>query len=375
MESREFASWQEVGEQVAAARHAFGMTQDELAVAVGLDRTAITKIESGVRGLSSLELARLARELKRPLDWFVTSPPPAVISRRHDARLRGDESESTADALIEVAARDVELLVELEVLDVPSLERPDFAVNDLESAERAAGLARNFLGQTDGPLIALGTLVESFGLFAFSADLPEGLNGSYVSLGEGGVALVNGNDRSGRRRFTLAHELGHYYLDDEYSTDWHVATSHREGVLDAFAVHLLMPRASIVRRWEELQGAEHPRQALMRIGVEYRVSWTAVTAQATNLGLIDTQRREHLNRATPSRAELVEQRLIIAEELHAPWVSPAFAAAVIKAYRRYLLTADRAVELLRGTFTLDELPEQTAVRMDELRHDMSALAE
>jgi hypothetical protein len=134
-----------------------------------------------------------------------------------------------------------------------------------------------------------------------------------------------------------------------------------------------MPRASVIRRWEDLNGREEPRQALMRISVEYRVSWTAATGQATNLGLIDTALREQLNRSTPSRAELIEQGLVIAEELQAQWVPPAFAAAVIRAYRKYLLSGERAVELLRGTFGPEELPPLKPVKMDELRHDLSPL--
>src|SRR5215218_6032067 len=212
------------------------------------------------------------------------------------------------------------------------------------------------------------------GLYAFSEELPEGLNGAYVSLSTGGVALVNGDDRAGRRRFTLAHELGHYYLDDEYAVDWRVDKSDREVLIDAFAINLLLSRSSMIKRWEELHGAEEPRQALMRIGVEFRVSWTAVTAQATNLGLIDMPLREQLNRSIPGRAELIEQGLVIAEELRAPWVSPSFAAAVIKAYRTYLITDERALELLRGTFKPEELPSLPPIKMDELRHDLSPLA-
>jgi Zn-dependent peptidase ImmA (M78 family)/DNA-binding XRE family transcriptional regulator len=373
MSARELESWLEVGEQVAGARRAVGMTQDELAAAVGLDRTAITKIELGNRGVTSLELARLARELRRPLEWFVIAPPPAVISRRRDARLEGHVQQSGVDALIELAARDVELLIELGTLQVPVIERPDFSVNDLSTAERAARLARDLVGQSEGPLISLGRIAEDFGLYVFSESLPEGLNGLYVSLETGGAALVNGSDRAGRRRFTLAHELGHYFLDDEYATDWRVAQSDREGLVDAFAAHFLMPRASVIRRWEDLNGREEPRQALMRISVEYRVSWAAATGQAMNLGLIDTAVREQLNRSTPSRAELIEQGLVIAEELQAQWVPPAFAAAVIRAYRKYLLSGERAVELLRGTFGPEELPPLKPVKMDELRHDLSPL--
>lgn len=47
------------------------MTQARLARLVSLDRTAVSKIERGRRSVGSLELARIARALDRPLDWFV----------------------------------------------------------------------------------------------------------------------------------------------------------------------------------------------------------------------------------------------------------------------------------------------------------------
>lgn len=57
--------------RLAQARRTAGLSQAEVARAVGLDRTAISKIESGHRQVEALELARLASVLLRPVDWFV----------------------------------------------------------------------------------------------------------------------------------------------------------------------------------------------------------------------------------------------------------------------------------------------------------------
>jgi transcriptional regulator with XRE-family HTH domain len=47
------------------------MTQSSLAESAGIPRTALAKIESGSRAVSADELARLAEQLSRPMDWFV----------------------------------------------------------------------------------------------------------------------------------------------------------------------------------------------------------------------------------------------------------------------------------------------------------------
>jgi transcriptional regulator with XRE-family HTH domain len=67
------------------------LTQAELGHAVGLDRTAIAKVETGVRKVSAAELLAIASVLDRPIDSFVFEPPPSVVSRRSDA-LAGSRS-------------------------------------------------------------------------------------------------------------------------------------------------------------------------------------------------------------------------------------------------------------------------------------------
>jgi Zn-dependent peptidase ImmA (M78 family) len=58
-------------------------------------------------------------------------------------------------------------------------------------------------------------IVERLGLLAFSFDLgPSVIDGGYIRSGEIGVALVNGTADPGRRRFNLAHELGHHLVAD-----------------------------------------------------------------------------------------------------------------------------------------------------------------
>lgn len=61
-----------VGGLIAGARRAAGLSQAALAAQVGVGRTAMSRIESGSRGLASVELARIARALGRPMDSFLS---------------------------------------------------------------------------------------------------------------------------------------------------------------------------------------------------------------------------------------------------------------------------------------------------------------
>ncbi len=83
---------------MAAARRERGLTQADLARASSLDRTAVSKIERGHRKVGSLELARIARVLGRPLEWFLEEGAPGDKRPLLDLRRR-------RRAIAEIAAR------------------------------------------------------------------------------------------------------------------------------------------------------------------------------------------------------------------------------------------------------------------------------
>lgn len=372
---RNAPSLKELGSRLADARKATGLTQADLAREVGLDRTAVTKIESGARGVDSLELSRIATALGRPVDWFLVPSPPLVASRRAALDV---SNERPADVLLELLARDVEQMVAMGTFRLPVVEHPTGTVTTVADAERAARTAREFLEQPDGPLRNLLRASELLGVVAASLDLHDDkLDGSYVALDRGGVALINGGAPSGRRRFTLAHELGHHVLADSYSAEWIVAAEDedRERLVSAFAIHFLMPRDSVVRRWTELDGREDARRAAIVLGAEFAVSWTAVCAQLRNLELISDGVRRKLVEQRPSKADLLELQVFIEEDLLPPSLSPGFSSAVVKAYRKHKLSRERAVELLRGTVEARDLPSQDEVPLEAMQAEIRPLDE
>ena len=90
-----------------------------------------------------------------------------------------------------------------------------------EQAEAAAADVRGRLGyRGEAPAVGLGARVGGLGLLAFSWEFGEHrADGASVMLRRGAVAVVNGSLQTGRRRLTLAHEMGHCLFGDAYSTD------------------------------------------------------------------------------------------------------------------------------------------------------------
>lgn len=363
----------DLGRRISQARLDAGMTQAELGHAIRLDRTAVAKLEAGTRKVSATELVALAAALDRPIDWFVVESPPSVVSRRADA-LAGGRS-GALDIKIDRLARDVAFLIGQGIL-VDASERPALELpSDVAGAEALAAEARLLMNVSGGPLCDLQRACEHVGLLAFSLDNGErGGDAAYVAVENMGVTLINGSADPGRRRFNLAHELGHHLFGDAYAPEISVGGSDdTERLINAFAVHLLLPREAVTAMWRATADQDL-RLAAVAVSVRFRASWSATCSQLRTLGLIDTGDRERLTAVPPTGADFIALGERWVAELEAPAVPPEYGKRVLGAYRAGRLSAERTAELLWGTVTIEDLPEQRVVPLESLRREFDYLS-
>lgn len=66
-----------IAERLRQAREYMGLSQDEVAAALGVSRPAVTNIESGTRKLEATELNVLASLYRKSLDYLLTGREPA----------------------------------------------------------------------------------------------------------------------------------------------------------------------------------------------------------------------------------------------------------------------------------------------------------
>ena len=64
----------EIGRRIRRARDKAGITQEELAAAVGLSRTSIANLEAGRQGLCLEDAAAMARKLGTSVDELAGLP-------------------------------------------------------------------------------------------------------------------------------------------------------------------------------------------------------------------------------------------------------------------------------------------------------------
>lgn len=352
-----------IGRRVADARSRAELTQSQLAGAVGLDRSALAKIESGQRQVSAVELARFSEVLDTRIEWFVDDAPPAILSRRNTQR--PGEPDPQVDTVAEHVAREVEFVVtydeRLRLTTVPTQELP----RTFAEADALAASARDEMSvERSGPCTDLGTAVANCGLLVFVFDLgTEAADAATILLSDGAVAVVNGRLQVGRRRLALAHELAHYLIADEYSVDWRIAeyaeSDRREGLLDRFARALLLPADSLRTDWEHyLSSADGDiRGAAVRTASVYRVDMATLAQRLRELDILDEDDAARVRSVRTTRADIVELDLVVPHELEAPSLPREYQRAVLRLFRAEVISADRATGLLFGTWSRDMLPE------------------
>jgi Zn-dependent peptidase ImmA (M78 family)/transcriptional regulator with XRE-family HTH domain len=357
-------SWAEVGERIAEARVAGGLSQVQLAAKVDLERTALVRIEAGERRITALELFRLAEALGVPLAHLVSRPPEALVSRRSALEENADDvsrARYRLDALLEEHARHAQWLIAHGFLTPPC---PDSRVQRAQSGSvdpaSLAVAAREVIGCTSGPLGPLADVVERLGLYLTVVDEPA--EGASLLLDGYGVAVTSGRLAPGRRRWTAAHELGHHLLQDEYHSDAGVAAGRdeREQLIDQFVEEFLLPEADMRRAWREGDRDGKHRSRMLWVAACYRVSWSAVVNRASRLGLISREEARREKADTPVRGDfLAVYGSEPIPDLEQGATGAEWRRAVLAAWSQGAITAPRVVELLYGAITEKDLPSRS----------------
>lgn len=350
----------ELGSRIAEARGRAGLTQDQLAREIGMDRSGLAKIETGARRVSALELSRIASGVNERVEWLLSDPVPAVISHRN--MLEPGEPSPNIDAAVErfayacefVASQDQglqETLSQLRHMEEPLTD---------DGMERLAERARTLIGvDQDEPLRELGSKLAEVGLLTWALTLGnDSADASSILLPQGALAVVNASLKPGRRRLALAHEFGHALLADDYSVDWRVDTGvdKREAAIDRFSRALLIPSASLSKLWTQWADRGDIRAAAVRTASHYRVDMTTLARRLKETGLLRDGDSALIRSTRTTKADIVEYNLVPADELESGYLSLEYVKAVLRIFRGEIIGEDRAIDLLLDTWPTEELP-------------------
>jgi Zn-dependent peptidase ImmA (M78 family) len=164
------------------------------------------------------------------------------------------------------------------------------AQNDIESLAEDKLYSYGFDTLPVDPLVI--TAIE--GIEVYDADFHNpGVSGLITKNGKEICIYVNSSDAPTRKRFTIAHELGHYFLhlqneDGNFvdsinlfrnSDSLRSEDASREVEANRFAAALLMPRDHVLQEWRKSKSVEF-------MAMHFDVSPTAMEFRLKNLRLI-----------------------------------------------------------------------------------------
>jgi len=276
------ALYRQIGERIRRARELAKMSQDDLARELGYNSsTTISYYEAGMRKVSIADLARIARLLGLPMDYFVEVGPAAAVSPAF--RLRATTVRPSArngvDSFLSFAQKNGS-----QGWQVPSALkklRPGLA------ADRVLGLAK-----VHTPPVNPRDVAHKLGVQVFDWDFPDEISGIYVSNGLTACIGVNDHHPHKRQRFTIAHELGHlvYAEDQDLFVDFTNAEfatqvteskqQEKETRANQFAADLLMPK-----EWIRQDVGQGPLDVTV-LAKRYEVSEQSLWFRLINLKLV-----------------------------------------------------------------------------------------
>jgi transcriptional regulator with XRE-family HTH domain len=92
-----------VGARLREAREVLGLTQEDVAEALAIPRTSVIAMEAGRRKVSGLELRRLGRLYRRPVDWLLGETTAGVGADEALHRATADLSPADKEQVLRFA--------------------------------------------------------------------------------------------------------------------------------------------------------------------------------------------------------------------------------------------------------------------------------
>jgi Zn-dependent peptidase ImmA (M78 family)/transcriptional regulator with XRE-family HTH domain len=286
-------------DMLVVSREALGLTQRELAdrltklasASPKISQGYVSRAEKGALAVAGERLALFAAGLECTTDLLAADAK--VWSLGEGCLYHRNRASTKASTLRQLHARVNLLRMYLQRLTgaahvaLPTFDLVPMRMGGLDGPEDAARTLRSRLGVSDGPIESVTGLAEQAGALVVS--MPLGAREvdatSLHPPDEPPVFVINSDAPADRRRFTLAHELGHTACTPAEDMD-------AEEMAQSFASELLMP-ASQVRA--DLQVAPITPARLLQLKARWRTSAAALLRRAVDLAVITDSRYRSIN--------------------------------------------------------------------------------
>jgi Zn-dependent peptidase ImmA (M78 family)/DNA-binding XRE family transcriptional regulator len=267
----------QIGARVRRARETRGLSQVDLAAAIGMSQAAVSNLEAGSRPMKVDELVAITRALGEDVDYFIAPTreqrgPVGVTLRAEVADLPLPDFSAAINAFVD----------EVEDAPLPPARVTVKAMKPNTAAKEALTKANQLR-----PPIDVHAVARELGVAVFPRPFPNALSALILRHGKNAFIGVNSHQAPVRQRFSVAHELGHFVLHhaDHHFIDYADGIEgeapgydwEHERAANQFAAELLMP-AEMVKK-------DARTTSLPRLARRYDVSQEAMGFRLANLGL------------------------------------------------------------------------------------------
>lgn len=313
-----------LGDVLEVAMRTRGLTQAELAEAVGVTQAAISRYISSARVPDPAEIEKLAAAVgvTSGLLTHQFSMRAAIGVTAHMRRQKSTRVSlwKRAEAKLNMYRMHLAMLTARAPLHATNhVPAYDYAFT---SPAEAAQHTRTLWQVPLGPVRSMTALLESAGVVIVETDLETPrIDGLSQWSAENPVILLNTSLAPSRRRLTLAHELGHLVLHGDGYVDDDIDV---EAQANQFAAEFLMP---------EIEVRPHLRNAstgkLFDLKREWGVSIQALFERASHFGLVTKEQRTAFYRQLNSRG----WRTAEPDEDFIPLERPQLATSLLEQFR------------------------------------------
>lgn len=297
-ERKEFNS-----KQLTSARVAKGMTMKELAEKSGLSRQMISNYESGKTIPQAESLLKILSVLKYPRDFFSIDIPDihtgATFFRSQSAATKKirDMQKEKLKYLYAIYSK-LSIYINFPEVRLPSLIEKDIhEITDEDIAQKAMELRKTWGIDAVSPIGNLINIAERNGIIISEANMTDSKLDAVSRwiVDRPFLMLTDNNESAVRRRFNVAHELGHIILHNSVESIHDYSPQEIKNILEKqanqFASHFLLPTEAFT-------------DSLLSTSLEFykdlkkywKVSIQAMIYKTYSLDLINEDQKLYLNK-------------------------------------------------------------------------------
>lgn len=203
------------GKSIKIARESRGLSQSKLSELLEVTQATLSRFEKGVLTVAPEFVSKIAQALNYPASFF-----------EKDIRIAGETSLfyrkrasmtvkdlSILESKISILSKSIDEM--LESINIPDLRIPSVEPTAENSPQEIAYKIRNYLGVPAGPIDNIVSLLEKNGVIVMFLDVDdmEKFDGlTMFTTNQAPVIWINSNISNDRKRFSIAHELGHLVM-------------------------------------------------------------------------------------------------------------------------------------------------------------------